>query len=137
MTDKSKLIRIARKNVGSQPADLPADEIALCPASGSATARSKTPSQPAPPAPPKTRRTEILIRALSRKRPPSLAQISSTLGWQKHTTRAAISRLRKSGVNVETLRSTTGGMTTYRIVPKDGAPSDAVTGVAMSSEIAE
>lgn len=38
------------------------------------------------------------------------------MGWQPHTVRAAICRLRQSGVPVETVRSETGGATTYRVM---------------------
>lgn len=82
-----------------------------------------------------TTKTDLLVRALSRKRPPSLAHISSTLGWQPHTTRAAISRLRKSGAMIETLRSETGGVTTYRIL--SATNGEAVSGFDEAEKVKE
>jgi DNA-binding transcriptional regulator PaaX len=42
-----------------------------------------------------------------------VAQIQEQLGWQPHTVRAAISRLRSAGVPIELDRS--GNVTRYRI----------------------
>ena len=50
---------------------------------------------------------------LSRPRGATIGQLQKALGWQPHTIRAAISRLRKSGADVTLDR---GGRTpTYRI----------------------
>lgn len=63
-----------------------------------------------------------LIRMLSAKSGADVEVISGKLGWQSHTTRAAITGLRKAGydVSVEKVR---GKTTRYRIAddPK-GAP---------------
>ena len=42
-----------------------------------------------------------LIRLLSRKGGATIAQLEDKLGWQSHTVRAAISRLRKAGHDIE------------------------------------
>ena len=57
-------------------------------------------------------KTETLRKLLSRRNGPALAQLQKQLGWQPHTIRAAISRLRSSGTTVELDRS--GKATRYR-----------------------
>jgi len=37
-------------------------------------------------------------------------------GWLPHTTRAALSRLRKKGITIERSRAEQGGATVYRIM---------------------
>ena len=60
----------------------------------------------------KTKRDQ-LIALLGRKRSLTLEALSEALGWQTHTTRAAISRLRSSGLNVETIKNAKGRPTRY------------------------
>lgn len=50
-----------------------------------------------------------LISMLSRDGGTTITAISSALGWQPHTTRAAITGLRKSGHEVETAKPEDGG----------------------------
>jgi biotin operon repressor len=57
-----------------------------------------------------------LIGLLSQEDGATLAAISSALGWLRHTTRAAITGLRKGGLRVETGASDEG--TRYRLVPQ-------------------
>ena len=63
-----------------------------------------------------------LIGMLSRDAGTTIAEISAALGWQPHTTRAAITGLRKSGHEVETAKSADGtsGLI-YRIALNAGA----------------
>lgn len=49
-----------------------------------------------------------LIGMLSRDAGTTIAEISAALGWKPHTTRAAITGLRKSGREVETAKSADG-----------------------------
>lgn len=56
-----------------------------------------------------------LQKLLSRRTGATVAQIQKQLGWQPHTVRAAISRLRSTGVSVELDRS--GRVARYRFVP--------------------
>lgn len=42
-------------------------------------------------------KSELLIKRLKRKKGMSLAALSDEFGWLPHTTRAALSRLRKAG----------------------------------------
>ena len=50
-----------------------------------------------------------LIGMLSRDGGTTITAISSALGWQPHTTRAAITGLRKAGHKVETAKPEDGG----------------------------
>lgn len=79
-------------------------------------------------------RREQLIRMLSARNGTELAVISARFGWLPHTTRAALSGLRKSGQAVVTEKRADGKPTRYRIAaqtggasPGDGLPS--ATGV--------
>lgn len=69
------------------------------------------------PAPPKIiapSKTETLRKLLSRRTGATVPQIQKHLNWQPHTIRAAISRLRSSGVLVELDRS--GRTARYRLL---------------------
>jgi predicted ArsR family transcriptional regulator len=59
-------------------------------------------------------KTEILHSLLSRRHGATVAQVQQRLGWQPHTVRAAISRLRASGLTIELDRS--GKVPRYRSV---------------------
>lgn len=63
-----------------------------------------------------------LISMLRRDGGTTIAEISASLSWQPHTTRAAITGLRKSGHEVETIKSADGtsGLI-YRIAFSAGA----------------
>lgn len=51
----------------------------------------------------------------------TITQLSSTLGWQAHSTRAAITGLRKAGIEVERLAAREPGeVSRYRLVSKAG-----------------
>jgi len=63
----------------------------------------------------KTKRDQ-LIALLGRKRSLTLEALSAALGWQTHTTRAAISRLRGAGFEVETLRNANGRPARYCLI---------------------
>ena len=55
-----------------------------------------------------------LIALLSRKKGCGIGVLTKELGWQAHTTRAAITRLRAEGMRVITSRSK-AGLTNYQI----------------------
>jgi predicted ArsR family transcriptional regulator len=59
-------------------------------------------------------KVEILRRLLSRQNGATVVQVQNQLGWQPHTVRAAISRLRSSGLSVELDQS--GKAARYRVV---------------------
>jgi hypothetical protein len=50
-----------------------------------------------------------------------LAQISRKLGWQQHTTRAALTGLRKTGFMIERSPADGGGASCYRITAEPAA----------------
>ena len=62
-----------------------------------------------------TKKTQ-LIRMLSTRTGAEVAAISGKLGWQSHTTRAAITGLRKAGFGIDAARPEAGKPTRYRIV---------------------
>jgi hypothetical protein len=71
-------------------------------------------------------RRDQLIRMLSTRSGADLAAISARFGWLPHTTRAALSGLRKSGHAVVTEKRPDGKPTRYRIATQAGtaAPDD-------------
>ena len=56
-----------------------------------------------------------LVKLLRAKRGVAVCTLSEKLGWQKHTTRAALTRLRQSGFELIVLRSSKDKPTRYRI----------------------
>ena len=72
----------------------------------SATKAAKTPAGP---------RSTVLRNLISRPKGATVAQIQRQMGWQRHTVRAAISRLRSNGVSIELDQS--GRVARYRLVP--------------------
>ena len=56
-----------------------------------------------------------LIKLLKSKSGKDIAALSDALGWQPHTTRAAVSRLRGAGVAVAREAPKSGGPARYRI----------------------
>ena len=71
---------------------------------------------------PKTKK-EQLIQLLSRKTGADVATISKKFGWLPHTTRAALTRLRKAGFEISSEKPGTGKPSCYRITaqPTDTA----------------
>lgn len=62
-----------------------------------------------------------LIRMLKAKAGADVAAISKKLGWQPHTTRAALTGLRKSGYEIQVQKPKDSGVGRYRII-SDPAP---------------
>jgi len=60
----------------------------------------------------KKARLITLLKAWNGARTPTICK---SLGWQKHTVRAALSGLRKEGHVINTSRSARDGVTVYRI----------------------
>ncbi len=63
-----------------------------------------------------------LIRLLSKKAGADIATLSAKFGWQRHTTRAALSGLRKVGVALEKIEASDGKPTRYRILETPPEP---------------
>lgn len=95
------------------------------------TATTSTPPAAAPSANLESKKAR-LIGMLRWSDGSTIAAISAALGWQAHTTRAAITGLRKAGHAVETAKPSDGGAgLIYRIASKpekqaDGAASASV-----------
>ncbi len=62
----------------------------------------------------KTKKAQ-LIQMLTRKAGADVATISEKLGWQSHTTRAALTGLRKSGFEISAEKPGEGKPLSYRI----------------------
>ena len=56
-----------------------------------------------------------LISFLSKERGVDVGSLSKRLGWLPHTTRAALSKLRKSGYVITSAKARNGKLTRYRI----------------------
>lgn len=63
---------------------------------------------------PKTKKSQ-LIQLLTRKSGADVATISEKLGWLPHTTRAALTGLRKAGFEITAEKSGNGKLSCYRI----------------------
>ena len=70
---------------------------------------------------PKTKKAQ-LIQLLTRKAGADVATISDKLGWQSHTTRAALTGLRKAGFEISAEKAGEGKPLSYRITAQ---PADA------------
>ena len=70
---------------------------------------------------PKTKKAQ-LIQMLTRNAGADVATISDKLGWQSHTTRAALTGLRKAGFEISAEKSGDGKPLSYRITAQ---PADA------------
>ena len=57
-----------------------------------------------------------LIRLLGTKSGSDIRSLSVRLGWQQHSTRAALSGLREAGYKVACEKPATGGLAKYRIL---------------------
>jgi hypothetical protein len=73
-----------------------------------------------------TRRTtkrDRLVRLLKASAGREIATLSRELGWQPHTTRAALARLRQAGYAIENLLLQNNGGSRYRITGDPIAPT--------------
>ncbi len=64
---------------------------------------------------PKMTKKAKLINLLSKERGADVGSLSKRLGWLPHTTRAALSKLRKSGYVITSVKSGNSKFTRYRI----------------------
>ena len=65
--------------------------------------------------PPRITKKAQLIRMLSSKSGTDVVAVSKKLGWQNHSTRAALTGLRRAGYMITTERRQGGKPTRYRI----------------------
>ena len=90
-----------------------------------ATAASAPPSSTPSPSPAPGTKNAAVIALLEREKGATLAELIAATSWLPHTTRAALTGLRKKGHAIE--RTKRGEETCYRIVAGAARPADAVT----------
>ncbi len=75
-------------------------------------------------APRRTTKKDRLVRLLKAGSGREIATLSRDLGWLPHTTRAALTRLRKAGYAIEKLPPQKSGGSRYRVTgePTEPAP---------------
>lgn len=79
------------------------------------TNRKSTHATPKPKT--KVSKTDHLKNLLAKPEGITIEALSTKLGWQTHTTRAALTRLKQAGIEVEKLEPTEGSrQSRYRIV---------------------
>jgi Protein of unknown function (DUF3489) len=74
-------------------------------------------------APRSTTKKDRLVRLLKASAGREIATLSRELGWQPHTTRAALTRLRKAGYAVEKLPLQNNSGSRYRIAGEPREPT--------------
>lgn len=72
-------------------------------------------AKPAKPAKRETKRDQ-LVKMLRRKAGVDVPTISEKMGWQPHSTRAALTGIRNAGFALEATKPEKGGPSRYRIV---------------------
>ena len=73
-------------------------------------------------APRRATKRDRLVRLLKAGSGRDIATLSRNLGWLPHTTRAALTRLRKAGYTVEKLPPQKNGGSRYRIAGEPAEP---------------
>ena len=77
----------------------------------------------------RTTKKDQLIKLLGTKSGCDIKSMSAKLGWQQHTTRAALSGLRKAGYDVANEKPASGGISKYRILSALSSQHGATTAV--------
>lgn len=86
--------------------------------------------KPKPAATSRSTKKEQLIKLLGSKSGADIKSLSEKLGWQQHTTRAAMSGLRKAGYEVAGAKPAQGGASKFRILSVPTMPKAAGAEVA-------
>lgn len=86
---------------------------------------TKRPANPRATTGTRTTKKDQLIKLLGTKAGVDIKSLSEKLGWQQHTTRAAMSGLRKAGYEVAGEKPAKGGLAKYRIVSVPAAEGGA------------
>lgn len=73
----------------------------------------------------RTTKKDQLIKLLSSRAGADIRSLSGKLGWQQHTTRAAVSGLRKAGYGIVVDKSAARGLSRYRILSAPAAEQTA------------
>lgn len=71
----------------------------------------------------RTTKRDRLVRLLKAGAGREIAALSRELGWQPHTTRAALTRLRQAGHAIEKLPRQNNGRSRYRIAGEPREPT--------------
>ncbi len=79
-----------------------------------------------------TTKKDQLIKLLGTKSGADIKSLSEKLGWQQHTTRAALSGLRKAGYEVVGEKLAKGGMSKFRILCAPAVPQEAKAEAAIN-----
>ncbi len=74
-------------------------------------------------APRRTTKKDRLVRLLKTDAGREIATLSRDLGWLPHTTRAALTRLRRAGYDIEKLPPQKNGRSRYRIAGEPAKPA--------------
>jgi hypothetical protein len=74
-------------------------------------------------APQRSTKRDRLVRLLKAGAGREIAALSRELGWQPHTTRAALTRLRRAGYTIEKLPRQNDGGSRYRIAGEPAEPT--------------
>jgi len=74
-------------------------------------------------APRRATKRDRLVRLLKASAGREIAALSRELGWQPHTTRAALTRLRRAGYAIEKLPRQNNGRSRYRIAGEPREPT--------------
>ena len=82
-------------------------------------------------APKPLRKSALVLKLLSRARGATLAELMEPTGWQPHSTRAHLSRLRSKGIIV-TREQRKSGETAYRVVAGSAEVDTVVVQIANS-----
>lgn len=86
---------------------------------------NKPNTKPTPTTGSRITKKDQLIKLLGTKAGADIKSLSEKLGWQQHTTRAAMSGLRKAGYEVTDEKSANGGMSKFRILSAPKVTQDA------------
>ena len=73
-------------------------------------------------APRRTTKSDRLVRLLKASAGREIAALSRELGWQSHTTRAALTRLRQAGYTIKKLLPQNNSGSRYRIAREPAEP---------------
>jgi hypothetical protein len=92
-------------------------ETAQAPASRDAGPAAAATAAAAPERPRPGGKSALLLAAVSRPEGATLAELSAVAGWQPHTTRAALTRLRQQGHDIRL--AAMGARRAYHLVPAD------------------
>lgn len=106
----------------------------MIPEKVTAQPRRKAPSTPRAK---RVTKKDQLIRMLGSASGTDIATISAKLGWQTHTTRAALTGLRKAGHEVVAEKSGQGKPAHYRIVAAPAPAAPATTAADVSQGTAD